>query len=98
LKELNLKQKFRQKSREEMLDMEKYMESFKESISKRFEKQEENFSNKMKSFEVTLREYKKRLSCLEDRRNTDTNEDIELQQVKNFNYSLFFSFFYLNQF
>jgi len=74
------------------------MEPFKESISKRFDKQEENFKNKMKSFEVTQREYKKRLSRLEDRRNTDENEDIELQQVINFNYLLFFSFFDLHQF
>jgi len=81
-----------------MIDMEKYLESFKESISKRFEIQEENFMNKMKSFEVLQREYKKRLSRLENRRNTDKNESIELQQVKNFNYSLFFSVFDLNQF
>ncbi len=81
-----------------MLDIERYMEPFKESISKRFDKQEENFKNKMKSFEVTQREYKKRLSRLEDRRNTDENEDIELQQVINFNYLLFFSFFDLHQF
>ena len=92
---------FRQRLEKKILDMEKYMESFKESISKRFEKQEENFENltdKVKSFEVTQREYKKRLSRLEDRRNTDENEDIELQQVKNFNYLLFFSFFDLHQF
>ena len=78
-----------------MLDMEKYMESFRESISKKFEKHEENFKNlvdKVKSFEVTQREYKKRFSRLEDRKNTDENEDIELQQVKNLNY-LLFSFF-----
>jgi len=80
---------FRQSPEKKMLDMEKYMESFKESISKRFEKQEENFKNivdKVKSFEVTQ---KQRLSRLEDQRNTDENEDIELQQVKNLNYSLF---------
>ena len=80
---------FRQSLEKKMLDMEKYMESFKESISKRFEKQEENFKNivdKVKSFEVTQ---KQRLSRLEDQRNTDENEDIELQQVKNLNYSLF---------
>ncbi len=84
-----------------MLDIERYMETFQESISKRFEKQENNFMNltdKMKSFEVTQREYKKRLSSLEDHRNADENEDIELQKVKNFNYLLFFSFFYLHQF
>jgi hypothetical protein len=77
---------FRQSLEKKILDMEKYMESFKESISKRFEKQEENFKNivdKVKSFEVTQREYKKRLTRLEDRSNTDENEDIELQQVKN---------------
>ena len=50
-----------------MLDIEKYMESFKESNSKRFEKQEENFrilTDKVKSFDVSQREYKKRLSRL----------------------------------
>ena len=70
-----------------MLDIERYMESFKESITKRFEKQEENFkslTNTVKSFELTQREYKKRLSRLEDRRNKDENEDIELHQVKNY--------------
>ena len=69
-----------------MLDIERYMESFKESISKRFQKQEENLknlTNTVKSFEVTQREYKKRLSRLEDRSNTDENENNELQQVKN---------------
>jgi hypothetical protein len=78
-----------------MLDMEKYMESFKESISKRFEKQEENFENivdKVKNFEVTQRENKKRLSRLEDQRNTVENECIELQQVKNL-YFLLLSLF-----
>ena len=70
-----------------MLEAEKLMESFKETIAKRFEKQEENFKNivnKVKSFEVTQREYKNRLSRLEDRRNTDENKDIELKYVKNF--------------
>ena len=70
-----------------MLEAEKLMESFKETIAKRFEKQEENFKNivnKVKSFEVTQREYKNRLSRLEDRRNTDENKDIELRHVKNF--------------
>ncbi len=84
-----------------MLDIERYMETFQESISKRFEKQENNFMNltdKMKSFEVTQREYKKRLSRLEDQRNTDENENIELQQVKNLNCLLFFSLFDLHQF
>jgi hypothetical protein len=81
-----------------MLDIESYMEPFKKSISKRFDKQEENLKNKMKSFEVTQREYKKRLSRLEDRRNTDENKDIELQQVINFNYLLSFSFFYFHKF
>ncbi len=59
-----------------MIDIEKYMESFKESISERFEKHENNFKNltdKMKSFEVTRIEYKKRLSRLEDRRNSSIN-------------------------
>jgi hypothetical protein len=73
-----------------MLDIERYMDSFKESITKRFEKQEDNFknlTNTVKSFEVTQREYKKRLSRLEDRRNKDENEDIELHQVKNLNFS-----------
>ena len=84
-----------------MLDIERYVESFKESISKRFDKQEENFeslTNKVKSLEVTQREYKKRLSSLEDQRKNDENEDIELQHVKNSNFSLFFSFFDLYQF
>ena len=84
-----------------MHDIERYMESFKESISKRFQKQEENLknlTNTVKSFEVTQREYKKRLSRLEDRRNMGENEDIELQQVKNYYYSLFFLFFDLHQF
>jgi hypothetical protein len=81
-----------------MLEVEKYMESFKESISKKFEKQEDNFMNKLKRFEVTQREYKKRLNRLEDQRNTDENEDIELQQVKNLNFSLLCSFFVLQQF
>ena len=84
--------------------MEKYMESFRESISKRFEKHENYFKNltdKVKSFEITHREYKKRLSRLEDQGNTDENETIELQQVANLNFSLFFiffSFFDLHQF
>ena len=84
-----------------MLDIERYMESFKESISKRFEKQENNFMNltdKVNNFEVTQRDYKKRLSRLEDQSYTDDNEYIELQQVKNFYYLLFFSFFDMNQF
>ena len=84
-----------------MLDIERYVESFKESISKRLDKQEENFeslTNKVKSLEVTQNEYKKRLSRLEDQRNNDENEDIELQQVNNFNYSFFPSFFDLHRF
>jgi len=87
---------FRQRLEKKILDMEKYMESFKESISKRFENQEENFKNivdKMKSFEVTQREYKKLSNRLEDRGKTDGNEGIELQQVTYLNFSLFFSFF-----
>ena len=78
-----------------MLDIEKYMESFKESNSKRFEKQEENFrilTDKVKSFEVSQREYKKRLSRLENQKNTDENENIELQQVRNLNFMLFSPF------
>jgi len=70
--------------------------SFKESNSKRFDKLEENLKNlddKIKSFEVTKREYKKRSSRLEEQRNTDETEDI----VKNLNYLLFFSFFDLHQ-
>ena len=67
-----------------MLEVEKYMESFKESVSKRLERHEDNLKNlddKIKSFEVTQREYKNRLSRLEDERNTDENEDIELHHV-----------------
>ena len=70
-----------------MLDIEKHMES----ISKRFEKHENNFKNltdKVKSFEVTQREYKKRLSRLEDLSNKDEKEDTESHQVKNLNYFL----------
>ena len=79
-----------------MLDIERYMESFKESISKRFEKHENNFkslTDTVKSFEVTQREYSKRLGRLEDLSNKDEKEDVELQQVKNFKYFLFFSIF-----
>ncbi len=76
-----------------MLDIERYMESIKESISKRIENQEENFKIKMKSFELTQREYSKRLGRLEDLSNKDEKEDIELEQVKNFEYFLFFSIF-----
>ena len=47
----------------------------------------------MKSFELTQEDYTKRLSRLEDRRDTDENEGIELQQVKNFKYFLFFFIF-----
>ncbi len=76
----------RQSLEKKMLDIERYVESFKDSISKRLDKQEENFeslTNKVKSLEVTQREYKKRLSSLEDQRKNDENEDIELQHVKN---------------
>jgi hypothetical protein len=38
--------------------------------------------NKVKSIEVTQKEYKKRLRRLEDGRNQSDNEDIELQKVK----------------
>jgi len=77
-----------------MLEVEKYMGSFKELISKRFERQEEeikSLADQMKSFEFTQREYKKRLTHLENRRDTNVNEDFELQPVKNF-----FVFFFLN--
>ena len=70
-----------------MLEVEKYMGSFKESISKRFERQEEeikSLADQMKSFEFTQREYKKRLTHLENRRDTNVNEDFELQPVNNF--------------
>jgi hypothetical protein len=70
-----------------MIDIEKYMGSFKESITKRLDRHEENlknFSDKMKSFEITQREYKRRLNRLEDGRDPDKNEDIELKHVKNF--------------
>ena len=75
--------------------MEKYMESFRESISKRFEKHENYFKNltdKVKSFEITHKEYKNRLSRLKNRGNTDENEDIELQQVNCLNFSYFSRF------
>ena len=84
---------FRQSLEKKMLDMEKYVESFKETIFQKFEKQEENFNNKMKSFDLTLKEHTNRLSHLEDRGNTDENESIELQQVKNSNYLLFFDLY-----
>ncbi len=38
--------------------------------------------NKVKSIEVTQKEYKKRLRRLEDGRNQSDNEDIKLQKVK----------------
>ncbi len=69
-----------------MLEVEKYMDLFKESISKRFEKQEENFKklvSKVKSIEVTQREYKKRVRRLEDGSNADETEDIMPKHVKN---------------
>ena len=84
---------FRQSLEKKMLDMEKNMGSFKKSVSKRLEKQEEHFKNKMKSFDLTLKEHTNRLSHLEDRGNTDENESIELQQVKNSNYLLFFDLY-----
>jgi len=77
-----------------MLEVEKYMGSFKDSITKRFEKQDKEFkslSDKIKSFEYTQREYKKRLTHLEDKRDTYENEDFELQPVKSF-FVLFFNF------
>ena len=69
-----------------MFDIEKYMESFKESITKRLEGNEENFNNlvnKVKSIEVTQREYKKRVRRLEDGSNADETEDIMPKHVKN---------------
>jgi hypothetical protein len=69
-----------------MHGIERYKESFKDSITKRFEKQDEEFkslSDKIKSFEFTQIEYKKRLSHLENKRDTNVNEDFELQHVKN---------------
>ena len=85
---------FRQRLEKKILDMEKYMESFKRSISKRFENQEKIFRNKIESFELTQKEYRIRLSRLEDRRDTDENEGIELQRVKNFKY-FYFSHFWI---
>jgi len=48
-----------------MIDIEKFMESFKKSISKKLDRHEDNFKNiadRMKSFEVTQKEYKKCLN------------------------------------
>jgi len=62
------------------------MDSFKESISKRLDRHEDTFKNiadRMKSFEVTQKEYKKRLNRLEDGRDPNKNEVIELQHVRN---------------
>jgi len=39
----------------------------------------------VESFEETQKENEKRLSRLEYRKNTDENEDIELEQVRNLN-------------
>ncbi len=65
-----------------MHGIERYMESFKESISKRFERQEEeikSLADKMKIFEETQREHKKRHL---NRRNPDDNDVLELQHVR----------------
>jgi hypothetical protein len=81
-----------------MLELEKYIGSFKESISKRFEKQEKEFkslADKMTSFEEAQIENKKRLSRLEDGRNKDGKEDIELNYVKSCFFLMFFHFHYL---
>ena len=72
-----------------------HMESFKESITQRLERHEENFKDlviKVKSFEVTQNEYKKRLRRLEDGKNQSDNEDIELQKVKDILFVIFLIF------
>jgi len=72
------------------------MESFKESITQRLERHEENFKDlviKVKSFEVTQNEYKKRLRRLEDGRNQSENEYIELQYVKDILFVIFLIFY-----
>ena len=74
-----------------MHEIEKSMGSFKESISKRFERQEEeikSLAGKMKSFEETQRECKKRHL---NRRNPDDNDVLELQHVNSL-FVLFFNF------
>ena len=71
------------------------MESFKESISKRLDGHEDNFKNiadRMKSFELTQKEYKKCLNRLENGRDPDKNDVIELQNVNNLYYLYFSSF------
>jgi hypothetical protein len=76
-----------------MLDIEKYTETFKESVSKRLDGHEDKFKNlaaKIKFFEETQREYKKRLSCLEDGKYPNKDEYIELQNVKNFQFVFIF--------
>ena len=86
LKRTQLK-KFVKSQNQKMIDIEKYIGSFKESITKRLDRHEDNlknFSDKLKSFEITQREYKRRLSSLENGRDPDKNEEIELKHVKNF--------------
>jgi hypothetical protein len=95
LKRTQLK-KFVKSQNQKMIDTEKYMGSFKESITKRLDRHEDslkNFSDKMKSFEITQREYKRRLSRLEDGRDPDKNEDIDLKNVKNFLIFVIFNLF-----
>ena len=78
-----------------MIDIEHYMESFKESITQRLERHEDNFKDlviKVKSFEVTQNEYKKRLRRLEDGKNQSDNEDTELQKVKDILFVIFLIF------
>jgi hypothetical protein len=74
------------------------MESFKESISKRLDGHEDNFKNitdvTQIEYEVTQIEYKKCLNRLEDGRDPDKNDVIELQNVNNL-YYLYFSYFNL---
>ena len=97
MSEINQKQGFYIKRiNQKMFDIEHYMESFKESITQRLERHENNFKDlviKVKSFEVTQNEYKKRLRRLEDSRNQSDNEDIELQKVKDILFVIFLIFY-----
>ena len=67
------------------------MESFKESISKRLDGHEDKFKNLAAK---TQKEYKKCLNRLENGRDPDKNDVIELQNVNNL-YYLYFSYFNL---
>ena len=81
-----MKKSFVESQNQKMIDIEKFMESFKKSISKKLDRHEDTFKNiadRMKSFEVTQKEYKKRLNRLEDGRDPNKNEVIELQHVRN---------------